>query len=49
MSADGLKALPWLAHYALAFLAQPAADAPDVSEAPKPYGLHGEADTSRES
>lgn len=28
MSADALKALPWLALYALAFLAQPAAEAP---------------------
>lgn len=47
MSADGLKALPWLALYALAFLAQPIADAPSVSGASSLPAGQGEVDTSR--
>lgn len=49
MSADGLKALPWLALYALAYLVQPAADALPVSGASNQPSLQDEADTSRGS
>ena len=43
MSADGLKALPWLALYALAFLTQPAAEAPSSQESLAQDRSHSEA------
>ena len=43
MSADCLKALPWMALYALVFLAQPRPDAPTSHEPPAQDRSHSEA------
>jgi hypothetical protein len=43
MSADCLKALPWMALYALVFVAQPRPDAPLPQEPPAQDRPHSEA------
>lgn len=49
MSADYLKALPWLALYALAFLVEPQAGRPSETKAARQSALQVEASHSQGS